>query len=86
MSLDPAAPSPQTAEQRNAQTRAAHERRLGELERSGLIPVGSGPPTADATKLPEGAQYLDRTNRRKYYVLGDGANPANNVWRYVALT
>lgn len=84
--IDPAAPSPQNDQERSAQARAAHERRIGALERAGLVPVGTGAPTADPTKLPEGAQYLDRQNRRKYYVLGDGINPANNVWRYVALT
>lgn len=86
MSLDPAAPAPANLDQRVQRRLAEHDRRLGKQERGDLVPVGNGVPTADPTKLPEGTHYLDRTNRRDYYVLGDGANPATNVWRYVALT
>lgn len=84
--LDPAAPSPQTDQQRLNQRLAQQDRRAGQLERNARIPVGNGPPSADPTKLPESAEYIDRLNRRKYYVIGDGASAATHVWRYVALT
>lgn len=84
--MDPAAPSPLTDDVRINRKLAELDRRITELLTGGRPPIGNGPPTADPTKLTEGTEYIDRTNRRKYYVIGDGVSAATNVWRYGALT
>lgn len=84
--MDPAAPIPQTSDQRKDQKIAALERQIAELRAGGRPAVGNGAPTVDPTKVPEGAEYIDRTNRRKYYVVGDGTTTASHVWRYATLT
>lgn len=86
MALDPAVIET-SPDGRQGEPLADLARRVRALERrAGLVEVGNGAPTADPAKLSEGTTYLDRQARRKYYVVGDGVNPANNVWRYAPLT
>lgn len=84
--IDPAAPAPSTPDAHVYSKLATLERRISDLLTSGRPAVGNTAPDADPTKLPEGAEYIDRVARRKYYVIGDGVSPATHVWRYVALT
>lgn len=84
--MDPAAPSPLTDDGRRDRKLAELDRRITEQFTGGRPPIGNTAPSADPTKLPEGAEYIDRVARLKYYVIGDGVSPATNVWRYVALT
>lgn len=84
MPLDPTQPLPLTPEARIQDRLAALERGLDELRRgNAAVIVGDGPPTADPNTLREGTPYIDRVNRREYYVVGIA--PAS-AWRYAALT
>lgn len=80
MPIHPDAPLPTTNDARVAQDIADLRRELAALRAGGTpAKVGDGPPTVDPTTLAEGAEYLDRVNRRVYYVLA-------GIWRYAALT
>lgn len=84
MALDPAQPIATTPEARTAERLASLERELAELRRGGVpTTVGDGPPASDPNTLREATRYIDRTNRRLYYVVG--VAPAS-AWRYTGLT
>lgn len=84
MALNPAQPLAMTPEARVADRLAALERELAEVRRAGApVSVGDGAPGSDPNTLREGTRYIDRTNRRLYFVVG--VAPAS-AWRYTALT
>lgn len=82
MSIDPRRDVAQAAQPdpvaRLEQT-VAELRRQIEALRNVPAQVGSGAPTTDPATLREGAEYIDRTSLRKYWVV-------NGAWRYVTLT
>lgn len=90
MAHDPELGFPLTPAGAQASTASELDKRVRRLENAAeRIQVMSGAPSApaqDPTGLREGTPVIDRTNRRLYFVVGDGVDPANNVWRYVALT
>jgi hypothetical protein len=61
------------------------DRRVSNLETSPTVRVGSGAPSTAATSLRAGTPYIDYTNSRLYFVVGDPANPAGNTWKSVLL-
>lgn len=82
MPLDPRATESNEPGVRAAARSGDLERRVASLERALLVlgpAIGNGAPTTDPTTLRETTPYIDRTNRRLYYVVA-------GAWRWVALT
>lgn len=85
MALDPRIFPTRTVQQA-ASAIADLAKRVAALEKAPTVQVGSGAPTVAATSLRQGTPYIDRTNLRLYYVVGNATDNSANVWRYTALT